>query len=70
MKSFKDHITLFVLLLVYAVFGLRYIPGDWGRTAAETLLHLANVLPLSIGSTIENQVSPYLLFSVFSYAII
>jgi len=52
MKSLKDRITLILLLGVYAMVGLRYVPNNLGRTVTETLLNLANVAPLTIGGTI------------------
>lgn len=48
----KNIVSLVVLTGVYLLCSLRYFPGNWAKTAVETMLQVVTVAPLPGGATL------------------
>ncbi len=52
MKNLKEKVSLVVLVAVYIVLSFRYFPGNFPKTAVETLIEVLSMAPLAGGATI------------------
>ena len=52
MSTLRDKITMFLLVVLYLLFSVRYFPGRLAETLVETAIHIFSMAPMSIGATI------------------